>query len=60
MLAAEFIARDRAGFILAGQDEDGEMEWMSGDYHEYDFLMSYFGENGHFPKDVEDFAPYND
>lgn len=28
MLAYEFIARDRLGLTMCGQDADGEIEWV--------------------------------
>lgn len=36
MLAYQFLARDRAGLQLVGQDSSGELEWI-GTMQEWDF-----------------------
>lgn len=60
MIALEFLAHDMAGMLLV--EVDGECEWMGTltQRNNAHFVMSYYEENGHFPKYQEDFAPDND
>lgn len=56
-LAYEILAKDRAGLTLAGQDDDGDLEWIGTNdkWAEAERLESYY-ERGEVPPSVEDYT----